>query len=94
MYAERIGKSASVFMACVLEYITAEILEVAGEVCEAHKKKTISPSHINLGMRSDFELAKLGANMIVSNSCLPLNINPFLNPKKGKKDKKEDMNTS
>jgi hypothetical protein len=39
-------------------------------------------------MRSDFELAKLGANMIVSNSSLPLNINPFLNPKKGKKDKK------
>ena len=88
MYAERIGKSASVFMACVLEYITAEILEVAGEVCEAHKKKTISPSHINLGMRSDFELAKLGANMIVSNSSLPLNINPFLNPKKGKKEYK------
>ena len=88
MYAERIGKSASVFMACVLEYITAEILEVAGEVCEAHKKKTISPSHINLGMRSDFELAKLGAEIIVSNSSLPLSINPFLNQKKGKKDYK------
>ena len=94
MYAERIGKSASVFMACVLEYVAAEILEVAGEVCLSHKKKTISPSHINLGMRSDFELAKLGANMIVSSSSTPQNINPFLNPKKGKKDKKEDMGAS
>ena len=71
MYAERVGKSASVFMACVLEYIAAEILEVASEVCLSQKKKTISPSHINLGMRSDFELAKLGANMIVSNSSTP-----------------------
>ena len=88
MYAERISKSASVFMACVLEYITSEILDVAGDVCKEQKKKTISPSHINLGMRSDFELAKLGAEIIVSNSSLPLSINPFLNQKKGKKDYK------
>jgi hypothetical protein len=48
------------------------------------KKKTISPSHINLGMRSDFELAKLGAEIIVSNSSLPLASNHSLTQKKVK----------
>ena len=90
MYAERIGKSASVFMACVLEYITAEILEVSGEVAVKYKKKTIAPSHINIGIRSDFELAKLGANIIVSNSATIPNINSFLMPNKGKKGKDEN----
>ena len=32
--AERTSTSAGAFMAGVLEYITAEILELAGDVCE------------------------------------------------------------
>ena len=40
-YAERIGNSAGVFMAAVLEYITAELLEAAGNLCLESKKAII-----------------------------------------------------
>ena len=40
-YSDRIGGSAGVFMAGVLDYISAELLDLAGAVCEEHKMKTI-----------------------------------------------------
>ena len=46
-------------MAAVLEYITAEFLEAAGNVCLESKKSIITPKHINLGMRVDDCLDKL-----------------------------------
>lgn len=58
-YSDRQSNQAGVFMAAVLEYLTAEILELAGNMCEKDNKKTIFPKHINLGMRTDEELAKL-----------------------------------
>lgn len=65
-YAERVGSSAGAFMAAVLEYITAEILEVAGDLCTENKMKTIQPRHVNLGIRSDHELAKLISNTVIT----------------------------
>ena len=67
MYAQRISKDASVFMAAVLEYIALEVIQVAGELTVNDSKVTMTPQHINLGMRSDHELSKLAASMIVSN---------------------------
>jgi len=58
-YSTRYSAQAGVFMAAVLEYLSAEILELAGNMCEQMKKKTITNQHINLGMRNDEELAKL-----------------------------------
>ena len=46
-------------MAGVLEYLCAEVLELGGNISAQHKKKTISPKALNLGVRSDDELAKL-----------------------------------
>jgi len=40
-YATRLGGSAGAFMAGVLEYLTLEICELSGLICEKHKKKTI-----------------------------------------------------
>ena len=56
-YSERVSSSAGVFLAGMLEYLTAEILEVAGNVCHQGKKKTIAPKHLNLGVRGDQELS-------------------------------------
>ena len=69
-YSNRIGGSAGVFMAAVLEYITAEILELSGDLCEQDKKKTIQPRHLNLGFRSDDELAKLIADTTITSSSV------------------------
>ena len=53
------GHSAGTFMAGVLQYITEELCELAGDLCESRKKKIITPEHLNLAIRSDNELAKL-----------------------------------
>ena len=70
-------------MAAVLEYITAEILELAGDLTHQSKFKTIKPKHINLGIRSDAELFKLFHSVQISDGGQPLNL-PAQPEKKGK----------
>ena len=89
MYSQRTSKDAAVFMATILEYITSEVVEVAGQLTLNDKKVTMTPKHINLGMKSDHELCKLAASMIVSNGGTVSNINEALFPKKKGKQGKE-----
>ena len=85
-FSARQSSSSGCFMAGVLEYLTAEILELAGNVCEQQKKKTISPKHLNLGVRSDDELSKLMAEVTVAQGGMLPNIPEFfLKKKKGGK---------
>uniref|UniRef100_A0A8C2SS19 Histone H2A n=1 Tax=Coturnix japonica TaxID=93934 RepID=A0A8C2SS19_COTJA len=58
-YAERISPGSAVYMAAVLEYLTAEILELAGNAARDNKKARILPRHIQLAVRNDDELNKL-----------------------------------
>ena len=44
-YAERIGAGAPVYLAAVLEYLAAEILELAGNASRDNKKHRIVPSN-------------------------------------------------
>lgn len=88
-YAERVGGSAGVFMAGVLEYITAELCELAGNVCEEQGKKQIMPKHINFGIMHDEELAKLFSTSQISQGGQKVNINEFLLPQKGKGNRAE-----
>ena len=81
-YSASMGMGAGAYMAGVLQYITEELCELAGDMCESRKRKTISPEHLNLAMRSDHELAKLMYRATISQGGMLPNINEFLIPKK------------
>lgn len=85
-YAQRIGSGAPVYLAAVLEYLTAEILELAGNAASVNKKKTISPRHLQLAIRNDEELNKLLRDVTIASGGIMPNIHSFLLPKKGGKD--------
>ncbi|GMJ01113.1 histone H2A 3, GAMMA H2AX, gamma histone variant H2AX [Hibiscus trionum] len=47
-YAERVGSGSPVYLSAVLEYLAAEVLELAGNAARDNKKNRIIPRHIQL----------------------------------------------
>ena len=84
-YAQRIGSGAPVYLAAVLEYLTAEILELAGNNAGDEKKRTISPKHLQLAVRNDEELNKLLRNVTIASGGVLPHIHKVLLPKTSKK---------
>ena len=81
-YAARVGAGAPVYLASVLEYLTAEILELAGNAARDNKKSRIVPRHIQLAVRNDEELNKLLGSVTISQGGVLPNIHSVLLPKK------------
>uniref|UniRef100_A0A663LVJ1 Histone H2A n=1 Tax=Athene cunicularia TaxID=194338 RepID=A0A663LVJ1_ATHCN len=81
-YASRIGPGTAIFLAAVLEYLTAEVLELAGNVAQENKKARILPRHIQLAVRNDEELNKLFSSVTIAQGGVLPNVLPKLLPKK------------
>ncbi|XP_065861239.1 histone H2AX-like [Euphorbia lathyris] len=88
-YAERLGSGSPVYLSAVLEYLAAEVLELAGNAARDNKKNRIIPRHIQLAVRNDEELSKLLGKVTISNGGVLPNIHQNLLPKKAAKGKGE-----
>ncbi|XP_052598866.1 histone H2A-Bbd type 1-like [Peromyscus californicus insignis] len=58
-YSRRLSSSTPVFLAGVLEYLTSNILELAGEEAHVSGKKRISPDHVYQVVQNNEQLHQL-----------------------------------
>lgn len=74
----RIGVAAPVYLGAVLEYLVAEVLELAGNAARDNKKRIVSPRHILLSIANDTELCQLLRGVIISQGGVLPHINEVL----------------
>ncbi|XP_005414694.2 PREDICTED: histone H2A [Chinchilla lanigera] len=58
-YAPRLSSTTAVFLAGILEYLTANILVVAGKEAQDKLKKRITPQHLEVAMERIEQLQNL-----------------------------------
>ncbi|XP_078402241.1 histone H2A-like [Cetorhinus maximus] len=83
---------ARVYLATVLEYLTAEILDMADNAAQDNKTTCIIPHYLQLTIRNDEELNKLlGGGTIAQGGVLPTSVLCYCPAQKGLCLKRQDQ---
>ena len=89
-YAPRVSKSAAVFAASTLEFLTSEVLEVAAKaVLQRGKSKRITPRALTLAVRHDADLGALLKDVTLSRGGVVPKVEKALDAKKKSKATKK-----
>ena len=79
---KRIGQGSPVYLAAVMEYLCAEILELAGNAAHDNRRSRITARDLQLCIRNDEELNNLFHNVFIPGGGVLLGIHSALLPKK------------
>ena len=95
-YARRVGASSATYLAAVLEYLTAELLELSSKTVAQQKKATtrITPRAMTLAVRHDDDLGSLLKDVTLSKGGVLPTMTKSVSKKASKKAKKSSATPS
>jgi len=79
-HAPKVRVNTAVFLSATLEWLVAEVLDLAGNCSKYMKKRIITPHHIQLTFLYDLELCELTKGVIVPEGGVKAHIHKELLP--------------